>query len=353
MTQPLVSILINNHNYGEFLGRAIDGCLDQTYDNVEVVVVDDGSTDDSRSIIESYGDRIRPYLQENRGQPAAVNKGYEHSRGDIIIFLDSDDKLYPEAVEEVVRVWDENTSKVQFYMAIVDGEDRPLPSRRPHLAMEDGDMEALVRHWGFYPSPPTSGNAFARSLLERIMPVHETTWRSAPDVYLVALAPFYGRIVSIHRTLADYRVHNRNQSGLHGGLDPVQLRRKLQNQVDCEIAVKEHAAALGRPIEGSLNLHNTTHLKQRLLSLKCDPKNHPFAGDTVGRLVVHGIRAAWSFPHYSLRQRLIVPFGFVLLALAPSGMLRHGLDPILYAEKRWKFLRGLLVHRSGGSLSGP
>lgn len=350
---PLVSILINNYNYGQFLVRTLDSALGQTYDNVEVVIVDDASTDDSWSIIESYGDRCISYRQEqNRGQGAALNKGFELSKGEIVIFLDSDDMLYPEAVEEVVRVWGENTSKVQFYLAIVDENDRPMPNRRPHIPMIDGDMEALVRHWGFYPSPTTSGNAFARSMLERTMPVSEKTWSMGSDVLLVALAPLYGDIVSIHRPLAAYRVHVRNSSGLGGRLDPLLIRRKLLNQLDSEAAVLEHAAALGRPINHSPNLNNTTHLKQRLIMLKIDPENHPIPGDKVGRLVLHGIKAAMTFPHYSLRQRLTVPIGFILLALAPPGILMHGLDPLLYTEKRWKFLRDLLFRKSDGSLPG-
>lgn len=62
---PLVSIIINNYNYGRFLREAIDSALNQTYPHVEVIVVDDGSTDGSQEIITSYGDRVIPVLKEN------------------------------------------------------------------------------------------------------------------------------------------------------------------------------------------------------------------------------------------------------------------------------------------------
>jgi glycosyltransferase involved in cell wall biosynthesis len=69
---PLVSILINNYNYGRFLTEAIDSALNQTYSNIEVIVVDDGSTDNSQEIIKSYQDKIIPILKPNGGQASAI-----------------------------------------------------------------------------------------------------------------------------------------------------------------------------------------------------------------------------------------------------------------------------------------
>ena len=92
---PKVSILINNYNYGRFLAEAIDSALAQTYKNLEVIVVDDGSTDNSREIIASYSDRIVPVLKENGGQASAFNAGFERARSDWIAFLDSDDIFFP------------------------------------------------------------------------------------------------------------------------------------------------------------------------------------------------------------------------------------------------------------------
>jgi glycosyltransferase involved in cell wall biosynthesis len=90
----LVSIIINNYNYDRFLAEAINSALNQTYPYTEVIVVDDGSTDNSRQIIAEYGDRIIPILQPNGKQASAFNNGFAHSKGEIIIFLDSDDYLY-------------------------------------------------------------------------------------------------------------------------------------------------------------------------------------------------------------------------------------------------------------------
>src|SRR5688572_7501809 len=99
---PLVSILINNYNYGRFLRQAIDSALSQTYGNIEVVVVDDGSTDESREIVVNYGERVRPVLKDNGGQASAFNAGFAASRGELIALLDSDDLFVAEKIEKCV-----------------------------------------------------------------------------------------------------------------------------------------------------------------------------------------------------------------------------------------------------------
>ena len=101
MERLRASVIINNYNYARFLRAAIDSALSQTYQNCEVVVVDDGSTDNSRDVIESYDRRVKAVYKCNGGQGSALNAGFEASSGDLIIFLDADDVLLPCAVETV------------------------------------------------------------------------------------------------------------------------------------------------------------------------------------------------------------------------------------------------------------
>ncbi len=113
----LVSIIINNFNYGAYVGQAIDSALGQTYKPVEVVVVDDGSTDNSRDVIASYGEKITAIFQANAGQNAACNVGWRAAKGDIAIFLDADDVLLPGCVEKCVSAFAASqTIKAQYYL---------------------------------------------------------------------------------------------------------------------------------------------------------------------------------------------------------------------------------------------
>lgn len=102
-SEPLVSIIIPAYNSESYIAKAIDSGLGQTYPNVEVIVVDDGSTDDTWKLLVGYGDRIRAFRQENRGAAAARNRGLQEVRGEYIAFLDADDRYLPDNIAEKVH----------------------------------------------------------------------------------------------------------------------------------------------------------------------------------------------------------------------------------------------------------
>lgn len=141
MAEKLASIIINNYNYGRFLGEAIESALKQDYSNVEVVVVDDGSTDNSREVIKEYRDKILPVLKANGGQASAFNAGFTHSKGDVIIFLDSDDMLFPEAVENVIGFFTtEDMGKVHWPLAVIDKDGNKTGEITPHAQLQEGNF---------------------------------------------------------------------------------------------------------------------------------------------------------------------------------------------------------------------
>ncbi|MGY6204129.1 glycosyltransferase family 2 protein [Paraburkholderia strydomiana] len=110
-----VTIVICNYNYGRFLAKAINSALDQDYPATQVLVIDDGSTDGSREIIESYGCRVKALYKQNGGQVSAYNDAVNLIETEFVILLDSDDLLYSHAVSKVMRVFDSgNFVKVQF-----------------------------------------------------------------------------------------------------------------------------------------------------------------------------------------------------------------------------------------------
>jgi glycosyltransferase involved in cell wall biosynthesis len=339
--QPLVSLVITNYNYARFLRRAIDSALTQSYPAVEVVVVDDVSTDDSRAIIAEYGSRCVVVLrQKNGGNGACFNDGFAASHGAIVLFLDSDDALYPDAAASVVAAWRENTAKAQFYLDSVDATERPLGYCTPNIPFVAGEVLPLLRSYGYYPSPPTSGNAFARTVLARILPVPEAPWRMGLDGLLNAVAAFQGPVVSIHRSLGLYRYHDRNHSEV-SGTNLQKIRRDLLNEANRELAVRGIAATLGQPIDHALSIRIPGHVKGRMASLKLDPAGHPFPDDTLWWLTARGIVASWRFPHHSFVKRLLATLGFIILPLVPAAWLAPRLDLIVVARKRSEWLRSI------------
>lgn len=210
----LASVIVNNYNYDKYVGQAIDSALEQTYARVEVIVVDDGSTDGSRDIIASYTDRVVPILKENGGQASAFNAGFAACKGDIILFLDSDDVLLPGAVEHAVeRFASSDAVKVYWPLYEIDHDGQRLGRIIPNAELVEGDLADKVLQWGpsACPDTPTSGNAWTRAFLERVLPMPEAEFRINSDCYLSTLAPLYGELRTIAEPLGLYRVHGLNQ----------------------------------------------------------------------------------------------------------------------------------------------
>jgi hypothetical protein len=213
MTAQRVSVLVNNFNYAQFVGAAIESALAQGAD-VEVVVVDDGSTDESSTVIESYGDRVTAVFQENAGQAAAFNAGFAASSGSIVVFLDADDVLAPGAVDAMRSAFaDPTVAKLHWSLWEIDGESRPNGKLRPEALMPEGDLrQRVVEHGPLgHSNPPTSGNAFSRRTLERLLPMPEAEYRICADAYLVMLASIYGEVRRSLTPLSYWRRHGENR----------------------------------------------------------------------------------------------------------------------------------------------
>src|SRR5215217_2651799 len=210
----LVSIVISNYNYGRFLGEAIDSALNQTYPHTEVIVVDDGSTDNSREIIESYGDRIIAVLKDNGGQASACNAGFRASKGEVVIFVDADDVLLPDTVGKVVAAFQSRpgVAKVQYRQQVIDASGKFLGDLQPRaaFAMQSGDVRPLLMEFDRYVWPSTSGNAFAAAVLDRIMPIPEVLYRVMADIHLCTLSAVFGEVISLEEPGSLYRVHGAN-----------------------------------------------------------------------------------------------------------------------------------------------
>jgi glycosyltransferase involved in cell wall biosynthesis len=209
---PLVTIAITNFNYERFLEAAIESALAQTLTATEVIVVDDGSTDESASIVARHAGRVVPILKPNGGMASGYNAAFARARGAIVIFLDSDDLLEPTAAERAIAAATPGASKVHWPLRVIDADGRATGERVPGSPLVSGDFRGRTIEMGpdAYPSPPTSGNAWTRAFLERVLPMPEPAFRQHADSYLATLAGAFGRIEAIDEPQGSYRVHGLN-----------------------------------------------------------------------------------------------------------------------------------------------
>jgi glycosyl transferase family 2 len=318
----LASIIIPNYNYGRYLRVAIDSALAQTYSPVEVIVVDDGSTDDSRNVIESYGERIKPIVKANGGHGSALNAGYASSSGNIVIFLDADDELMPDAVEQVVKAWRPGVAKAQFQLEMVDENGRALGERVPPFDryLPSGDIRERIVRYGEYPSSPCSGNAYSRAALDKLMPMDEILWSAGSEKSLVFLSPFFGDVVSIRAPLGRYRIHPDNDSGFKGR-HLEKLHRRLSAVYFIPETICQVAASKGIALDPRVVGSTSRELKIRIASLRLDPKTHPIASDTRFKLLIQGIGASLREPDISISVRAKQLLWFVLMAVGPMRVV--------------------------------
>jgi glycosyltransferase involved in cell wall biosynthesis len=217
-----VSIIVVNYNNAEFLAPAIDSALCQQYPICEVIVVDDCSTDASRAVIARYGDRIRFMLREqNGGQVVAQDSAWPLARYPILIFLDSDDLLFPHVAATVARIWTPATVKVQFPLATIDKAGRRLGHIAPKYPanLDTATIRKELLRTGGSPNSPGSGNAYSRSLLESISADGGFELENSRNYHMDALlecnAPFYGEVVTLYDPLSFYRIHDSNMFAMN------------------------------------------------------------------------------------------------------------------------------------------
>lgn len=244
-----VSVVIANADYERWVGAAIDSALAQDHDDVEVVVVDDGSRDGSVDVIRGHGDGIVALYQANGGQAAALNAGIRRATGDAVILLDADDLLAPTAASTAAReLSDPAVARVQWPLRVVDEDGRAV-GEYAHTTLDDGDVSAQVLtegpfgyHWAI-----TSGNAWSTTALRAVLPIPEGVFRINADIYLSALVPLHGQ-VRVATSQSSWRRHGRNRSRFTTPFD-ARLQRDVAQFEACRRTLRQHAAATGRRLD--------------------------------------------------------------------------------------------------------
>lgn len=323
MHAPRVSLVVNNYNYGRFLRQCIDSALAQDYPQKEVVVVDDASTDDSAEIIRGYADAVVPILKPvNGGQGAAFNAGFAACHGDIVIYLDADDYLYPGAVTRVVQEWQPGLAVVQYRLHLVDEGGKVLDVYPPpEVAFDRGDVTQKLLSAGRYEGTATSAMALGREALSATLPVPELDFRIAADGYLATVAPLFGQVAAIEEPLGVYRRHGDNRFGWGGNLAAHMQRVILHDLLKYRL-LAARAATLGLRSTERPGNRDYAHLIARICSLCLDPAQHPVASDSRLGLAVRGVGSC-RIAQLSPRHKTILALWFLTAGLLPRRIARH------------------------------
>jgi glycosyltransferase involved in cell wall biosynthesis len=334
-----VDIVISNYNYGDFLTHAIDSALGQDYPHVHVVVVDDGSTDDSRERLRSYKGPVEVLLKKNGGQASAINAGLTRCCGDVVMFLDADDVLKPHAAARVAGAFaaDPEAAKVQFRMEVIDAQGRPTGVTKPeaNVAMPNGDLRAAELAFPFdLQWLGCSGNAYRADALRRILPIPERDYpRYGADWYLVHLSTLLGSVISLPDISASYRVHGRN--GYHPqapALDLHHVRETIGYSRATARALARLADELG--LERRDPILSLSELSNRLVSRKLEPDLHPVPSDPAWRLVADAVRAAHRRFDVAWPMKVMFVAWFAATAAAPKPVARQLAELFMFPERR-------------------
>jgi glycosyltransferase involved in cell wall biosynthesis len=212
MTQrPRVTVLIDAYNYGQFIEEAMESVLAQDFaaDQMEIIVVDDGSTDDTAERVKKFGARVRYVLKQNGGQASAFNVGFAEARGEIVALLDADDYWLPGKLRRVVAEFEKHPEAGMVYHRLQEFDMRSGQRRDGAFTAISGFVakkrEDLLR----YVLYPTSALAFRRELVEKLLPIPEGL-RIQADSHLSGLIIFVAPVVAVDESLAVYRVHGGN-----------------------------------------------------------------------------------------------------------------------------------------------
>ena len=216
--EPLVSVWMANYNNANYLDESINSVLTQTYSNFELIICDDGSTDQSVKVIKKYVEkdrRIKLIEKKNSGVTAALNNIFEVSKGEIICFLDSDDYFVKTKIENVVNDFNNNSNcGVNFHSMIrVDNKGNP-EGRYPLVSkIPSGWLaEDVVKNCGgFLNIPPMSGISIRKELTDYIFPINIEV-KTNVDAFIMNTALFLSPACSNENELAYYRLHSQNLS---------------------------------------------------------------------------------------------------------------------------------------------
>ncbi|MBE7220304.1 MAG: glycosyltransferase [Caulobacteraceae bacterium] len=332
---PRLSVVISCFNYRAFVAEAIESVLGQDVPGVELIVVDDGSTDGSWEVIRGYG-IAKAAQRPNGGALAACRYGLEQAEADFVLFLDADDRLAPGSLARILPHLEAGVAKLQFPLIPIDAAGRVIGPASPPLAagFAGARLRREVIATGCYASPPTSGNVFRRDLCALLEEVDYERW---VDGVMLFAAPFFGEVVSLPEPLGCYRLHERNGSQSGAAPEAARFAREAERFRKRHAHLRRILAARG-VAELLVDADETFFVRERRLFGRVLEGARPGLGEVLAlqRLLVGDARP--------IRQRLALALLFSVLLAAPRDLRRALLAYRLTPGRRsaWGFARATL-----------
>lgn len=320
-----VSIIINNFNYSKYVVQCLKSAVDQSYQNIEIIIVDDGSSDGSvdqiQSFIEGSSRAIFSDYKSNGGQASALNRGFEMSSGDLVLFLDADDAIDKNCIEKVLASWREEMSKLHFAQRIIDGDGLGVNNQVWMQSLPQGDLREEVLRTGTTSSAPTSANVFSRSFLKDVMPIPEDEWRLNADVYLFNLAALAGEIGAIDQVLGSYRVHGKNGSAHTNGNKCVEpaMARDIDREILTDDLLADYARRKGFVYTPNALTNSTAHkqllfIYRKVFGGKCTSRSKE--DSTLPGLLINIFSQKWLEWH----KKFAISSWLLLIGVLPNTL---------------------------------
>ncbi|HYP26928.1 MAG TPA: glycosyltransferase [Blastocatellia bacterium] len=278
MRKPhLVSVVIPCYNQGRFLGEAIESVFAQTYEHYEIIVVDDGSSDETARVAASY-ERVRCLSQKNRGLASSRNAGLGASEGSYLVFLDADDRLLPNALEDGISALDSNPACMFAYghVRLIASDGSPLPSPPQEAIRSDHYLE-LLRHNYIW---TTGAVVYRREVFDSVAGFNALVSGSA-DFDLNARISRLFPVCCTDRVVLEYRQHGESMSRdfarmLKAAVTARRLQRKYVKgnreyeealQAGIRVAQEDYGVKLMRQVRQQCRKHRWGEAMAGLLTL--------------------------------------------------------------------------------------
>ena len=285
VVSPRLAVIIPCFNYERYVGRAIESVVSQGRHDVDVLVIDDGSTDRSWELIQGYG-LTKAYRVPNGGPLKACLAAARHTEAGFILVLDADDELKPGSLDRILPLLTPEVAKLQFTLSLVGPEGIVLGDPAPQLQDFRSRTSLLeeIRATGSYTNPPTSGNVFRRDIFDLLQ---EVDYECYVDGVTLFAAPFLGEVVSLSDQLGSYRLHGGNASGVGVKPNAAKIRAEI---LRFTARLKHLRQILGdRGLTGGIpRAEDTFFHRERSLYLAIAEGRRPSASQVVGALVALG-----------------------------------------------------------------